>query len=177
MDALPLILLGIRTAFIMDISSTSAELVYGTILWLPGEFFYSSSVAYSDPADFVSQLKSHFQSIRPQPPRPTSHSSHVTDGLGQQLLMSLCVVMASASLCSLRIRVLSLWLKRDDKFFILSMKGHTDSISLKPAHLNEDHPKSLLSAPSITDSPRTTCSGRHVHLLWTMCHEALEEEK
>ena len=74
--------LGIRTAFKVDISSTSAELVYGTTLRLPGEFFDSSSVSCSpDPTDFVSQLKFHFQSIRPQPPRPTSHSSHITDGL------------------------------------------------------------------------------------------------
>ena len=78
MDALPLILLGIRTAFKLDISSTSAELVYGTT---PGEFFDSSSVACSDSNDYVSQFKCHLQSIRPKPPQPTSHSSHVVDGL------------------------------------------------------------------------------------------------
>ncbi len=39
MDTLPLILLGIRTALKEDISATTAEMVYGTTLRLPGEFF------------------------------------------------------------------------------------------------------------------------------------------
>lgn len=39
MDALPLVLLGIRTALKEDIASTAAEMVYGTTLRLPGEFF------------------------------------------------------------------------------------------------------------------------------------------
>ncbi len=38
MEALPTVLLGIRTAVKRDISCTSAELVYGTTLRLPGEF-------------------------------------------------------------------------------------------------------------------------------------------
>ena len=74
MDTLPLILLGIRTACKLDISSTSAELVYGTTTH---EFFYSSSVACSPyPNDFVSQLKCHLQSIRPKPPQPCHLANH-----------------------------------------------------------------------------------------------------
>lgn len=38
-DILPLVLLGIRTTLKEDISSTAAEMVYGTTLRLPGEFF------------------------------------------------------------------------------------------------------------------------------------------
>ena len=38
MDALPLVLLGIRTSLKEDISTTAAEMVYGTTLRLPGEF-------------------------------------------------------------------------------------------------------------------------------------------
>ncbi len=40
MDTLPLILLGIRTALKEDISATTAEMVYGTTLCLPGENFF-----------------------------------------------------------------------------------------------------------------------------------------
>ncbi len=39
MDTLPLILLGIRTALKEDVSATTAEMVYGTTLRLPGEVF------------------------------------------------------------------------------------------------------------------------------------------
>ena len=42
MDTLPLVLLGVRTALKEDISSTAAEMVYGTTLRLPGEFFTPS---------------------------------------------------------------------------------------------------------------------------------------
>ena len=42
MDALPLMLLGIRTALKEDISSTAAEMVYGTSLRLPGVFLTTS---------------------------------------------------------------------------------------------------------------------------------------
>ncbi|XP_037557598.1 uncharacterized protein LOC119434526, partial [Dermacentor silvarum] len=42
MEALPLILLGIRTAVKTDIGCSAAELVYGTTLCLPGEFFTGS---------------------------------------------------------------------------------------------------------------------------------------
>nr|XP_054924960.1 protein NYNRIN-like [Dermacentor andersoni] len=41
-EALPLILLGIRTAVKTDIGCSAAELVYGTTLRLPGEFFTGS---------------------------------------------------------------------------------------------------------------------------------------
>jgi len=40
--ALPLVLLGIRASMKQDINCTSAELVYGMTLCLPGEFFHYS---------------------------------------------------------------------------------------------------------------------------------------
>ena len=41
-ETLPLVLLGIHTALTQDIKCTTAELVYGTTLRLPGEFFSPS---------------------------------------------------------------------------------------------------------------------------------------
>jgi hypothetical protein len=40
-EALPLVLLGIRSAWKEDLKTLSAELVYGSLLWLPGEFLRS----------------------------------------------------------------------------------------------------------------------------------------
>ncbi|GFR29047.1 pol polyprotein [Trichonephila clavata] len=60
-DALPAILLGFRTAYKEDLQS-SAELVYGTTIRLPGEFFDSSPMD-SSPIQLVENLKSHFDSI------------------------------------------------------------------------------------------------------------------
>ena len=51
MDALPFVLLGIRTTLKEDISATAAEMVYGTTLRLPGEFFTPSQRSLPDPSD------------------------------------------------------------------------------------------------------------------------------
>ena len=42
--AIPLILLGIRTAIKQDLKCTAAEMVYGTTLRLPGEFFHTHTL-------------------------------------------------------------------------------------------------------------------------------------
>ena len=77
-DALPLVLLGIRTALKEDLSATAAEMVYGTTLRLPGEFFQSSDEQpVMDPTDYVSQLKTNMQRIRPTAPRRIQRNTHV----------------------------------------------------------------------------------------------------
>ena len=82
MDTLPLVLLGIWTALKEDISSMAVEMVYGTTLRLPGEFFTASSKpSLTNPSDYVSQLKAHMQQIRPSPPRPTQKNSRVNQAL------------------------------------------------------------------------------------------------
>ena len=63
--ALPLILLSIRTAIKQDCWCTAAELVYGTTLHLPGEFFHTSSHNNLDPISYTTQLKTFMQNIRP----------------------------------------------------------------------------------------------------------------
>ena len=45
MDSFPLVLLGIRTALKEDVGATAAEMVYGTTIRLPGEFFTSTDHA------------------------------------------------------------------------------------------------------------------------------------
>ena len=82
-DALPIVLLGIWTALKENTSSTAAELVYGTTLRLPGEFFTASpTTSLADLlSDYVSQLKAHMQLICPPPPRPTKRNSQVSEAL------------------------------------------------------------------------------------------------
>jgi hypothetical protein len=60
-QALPLVLLGIQTSMKEDIGCTAAELVYGTTLRLPGEFFIASTSNCSDPNSYVAQLRAHFR--------------------------------------------------------------------------------------------------------------------
>lgn len=73
MDSLPLVLFGIRTAVKVNIPSTAAEMVYGTTLRLPGEFFtLSLPSSVIDTADFLHNLKVTYNSFTPHPLAPLS---------------------------------------------------------------------------------------------------------
>ena len=74
----PLVLLGIRTALKQDLNSTAAEMVYGTTLCLPGEFFTPSPTnSLPNPSEFLNNLKTHFRYIQPIPPRPTTSKANI----------------------------------------------------------------------------------------------------
>ena len=55
LEALPLVLLGIRSTVKEDLHYTPAELVYGTTLQLPGDFFLSPELhnTIADPLSYV----------------------------------------------------------------------------------------------------------------------------
>lgn len=67
--ALPLVLLGMRTALKEDIQSSSATLVYGETLRLPGELIVppTSTGHSTDTTDFVTQLRNRMEALRPVP--------------------------------------------------------------------------------------------------------------
>ncbi|XP_035209503.1 protein NYNRIN-like [Stegodyphus dumicola] len=64
--SLPLVLLGLRFSFKQDLAGTSAELVYGTHLRLPSEFFQPSS-APVDSASFVQTFRETMKKLSPIP--------------------------------------------------------------------------------------------------------------
>src|SRR6201990_2373597 len=69
-EALPFVLLGIHSAMKEDLQSTSAELVYGSSLRLPGEFFdHSVSPSSSAPYTYLSRLRQCSTSWKPSVPR------------------------------------------------------------------------------------------------------------
>ena len=138
MDSLPLVLLGIRTALKEDIHSSAAEMVYGTTLRLPGEFFAPPSSLSSNPAAFVRQLRAHMQRIQPSPPRSTVRKSQVSDAL------STCThvfVRADNVRKPLQPPYNGPYLvvACADKYFTLNINGRKETVSmdqLKPAHLD-----------------------------------------
>jgi len=67
-DALPLVLLGIRAAWKEDLNSSSAVLLYGEPLRLPGEFF-DGKPASKPTTEFGSQLQRQMSHLRPTPPK------------------------------------------------------------------------------------------------------------
>uniref|UniRef100_A0A5S6Q3K9 RNA-directed DNA polymerase n=1 Tax=Trichuris muris TaxID=70415 RepID=A0A5S6Q3K9_TRIMR len=66
-DALPLVLLGLRSSVKEDLSYASSELVYGTSLRLPGIFFTKETPRKF--AELSDELRIFFSSIRPVPTR------------------------------------------------------------------------------------------------------------
>ena len=66
-ENLPMALLGIQTALNEDLHCTANELVYGTTLRLPGEFFSSTGLTDNpDPASYmyVAKLKTSMQQLQ-----------------------------------------------------------------------------------------------------------------
>ncbi|XP_058796163.1 uncharacterized protein LOC131667025 [Phymastichus coffea] len=68
-QALPLVLLGIRSAFKEDIKATSAEMVYGETLRLSFELLSSNleNKNLGDPSSFLSSLQEFMSRLRPTP--------------------------------------------------------------------------------------------------------------
>ena len=77
MDTLPLILLGIRTALKEDISSTAAEMVYGTTIRLAGEFIDPTPTSLPDSSEFINQLRAHMRTLTPTSSRSTLRPSFI----------------------------------------------------------------------------------------------------
>ena len=188
-ESLPLVLLGIRTALKTDLQCSTAELVYGTTLRLPGEFFQQSTTdAPPDPTTLIARLRDTMRDIRATPVRPQPQRNiHVSKDLSS---CTHVFIRHDAVRKPLQqpydgpYRVLA----RADKYFKIDINGRQDTVSLdrlKPAHLAPTNqptgpeishpspsapplsyppsPPPSLSSPPTTRPIRTTRSGRHVH--------------
>ncbi|GFV81186.1 retrovirus-related Pol polyprotein from transposon 412 [Trichonephila clavipes] len=62
-ESLPTVLLGLRAAIRPDISYTIAQMVYGTSIKLPGEFFDPPTINM-DPQIFVAKLQQHMAELK-----------------------------------------------------------------------------------------------------------------
>jgi transposase InsO family protein len=71
-EALPLVLLGIRSSFKADLQASSAELVYGEPLRIPCEFLTQTAHPV-EPAHLITQLRQHMARLRTVP--ATRHAS------------------------------------------------------------------------------------------------------
>jgi cleavage and polyadenylation specificity factor subunit 1 len=71
-EALPLVLLGIRTAFKTDLHASVAELMYGEPLRIPGKLL-APSAQPPDTSHLITQLRRHMAKLRPIP--ATHHTS------------------------------------------------------------------------------------------------------
>ncbi|XP_054289735.1 uncharacterized protein LOC129005012 [Macrosteles quadrilineatus] len=140
-DVLPLILLGIRSTFKEDISASSAELVYGEPLRLPGEFFVIPSHESNEPQELLSGLRKHMNQLRPTPA-----SRHIKPGSFVFKNLSTCDFVFLRQDClrkSLQAPYSGPYKVtcRDEKTITIIVRGQETKVSLdrvKPAYIVAD---------------------------------------
>ncbi|CAK1599624.1 unnamed protein product [Parnassius mnemosyne] len=140
-ESLPLVLLGIRSAFKEDLQSSSAELVYGEPLRLPGAFLDPTINVTSDITDFTARLHNFVKHLQPVP--ASRHTKEKTFVYKDLATTEHVFLREDASRTSLQPaysgphKVLS----RGDKVFKLLVKGKEMNVSidrLKPAYILAD---------------------------------------
>lgn len=165
-DALPTVLLGIRTSWKEDLQTSSAELVYGEPLRVPGEYFHTVQSSKIDPPSFVTQLRSHIQDLKPVP--ATRHGSKrvfVHKDLRTTDFIFLRKDALRSSLEAPYIGPLRV-LNRTDKTMTVEFPRGPVTVSVdrvKPAYIFEESILPSSTAPDVSsDTNKTTRSGRVV---------------
>ena len=185
-ETIPVVLLGIRSAPKSDLATSSAELLFGQPLRLPGDYFNPATDALDYNASYAKQLAAQMRRLTPTEPRVQDRKTHVPATL--QTCTHVFVRIDGVRRPLTRpyegpFRVLN----RREKHFVIDRHGHRESVSLdrlKPVILDEhlsipspnsdDDIPSTAPAPSTSipvaspsnapsDPPKTTRSGRRVH--------------
>lgn len=146
---LPTILLGLRSTYKEDLKSTPAEMVYGTTISLPGQFFVQTDKQIIQ-SDFVKSLREHMSLLRPLPA-----SNHAKDKIFIDPELKTCS-HAFLRNDALRFALVPPYdgpyeiVKRDKKCFDLIIKGKKVTVTIdrvKAAYTTEDPSKPIEEVP------------------------------
>lgn len=144
---LPIIMLGLRTAYRIDFGCSVAELVYGQTLRIPGEYFESTD-EYYDRSEFAKELKSTMRKWKPVDPdhhaKPAVFVNHELQKCSHVFVRIDAVKKPLVQPYEGPYEVAD----RHEKFMDLRMNGKIQRISIdriKPAFICDqgvdDHPK------------------------------------
>ncbi|XP_015118988.1 uncharacterized protein LOC107042455 [Diachasma alloeum] len=151
-ELLPTDMLGLRTCIKEDLTASPAQLLYGTELRIPGEFFVSEDLP-ANPKFFLEKFREHIRKVRPS---PTAH--HITSRcffLKDLYTSTHVFVRIDAVRKPLELpysgphRVVR---RIDDRNFVIDLNGTEKSISvdrLKPAYVA----KESASPPASPEEP------------------------
>ena len=143
---LPLVLLHIRNTVKEDLDCSSAELVFGQTMKLPGQFHPNISEPVTPPHQFLEKLKGYFDFVKPQ---QTSNHSQITTFVDKNLAdCSHVWLRCEKKSHSLQPRYSGPYrvLQRDDKNFTLDVKDSRKVVSIdrvKPVFLPESENSSV----------------------------------
>lgn len=176
-ESLPFVLLGIRSSFKSDLQCSSAELVYGEPLRLPGEFFEDSvDKRVTDLTDFSARIRSFANNLKPV---HTSNHSKSKIFIYKDLATCSHIFLRDDSVKgALQPSYSGPYevVQRKDKTFKVRVKGKVVTVSvdrIKPAYIlsnmsssNETPSTSNLpskeSSPTIVPKKKVTLYGREV---------------
>ncbi|XP_014782566.1 uncharacterized protein LOC106878002 [Octopus bimaculoides] len=178
-EFLLIVLLGCCTAVKTDLGFSSAELLYGTTLALPGTMSVPDTSQHHDPASYVARLRTYFSNLLPMGSQDQSPPSNVPsdiDSWSHVFVRDDSIKGPLVSPYKGPFHVLS----RTPKVFTIDMNGRTETVSvdwLKRAHFEVstsfdntnatptfEPTHAPLTTPSPTHAPLTTPSPTHVLL-------------
>ncbi|XP_062555807.1 uncharacterized protein LOC134220724 [Armigeres subalbatus] len=166
-EYLPTILLGLRTTYKEDIGASPAEMVYGSTLRIPSEFFADSPVNINE-NEFVVNLR---EAMRQQ--RPTDTAWHSNQNVFVHRDLNRCKQVFIRN-DSVRPSLSPPYdgpyevVKRSNKHYTVAVNGRIVNVSidrLKPAYTTNDEPIATHPDATITAAlppTRFTRSGRRV---------------
>lgn len=156
-EILPTILLGIRAAWREDLKASAAEMVYGQVLRLPGEFLTPSlPVGRTGASTFVADLRNHFNSLRPV--NGTRHGERTPFVFKDLASCKQVFVRTDTSRGALEPPYSGPYsvVRRSDKTAVIHMRGADVTVSmdrLKPAYTVADDDCSSGPTPPAAASP------------------------
>ena len=161
--ALPMVLLGIRSSLKEDLQHSSAELVYGANLRLPGEFMAPSPASPPGSAiDFASRLKSAMAHLQPVPPRSSQRKTFVSQDLADCTHVFIRIDAVHPPLTQ-PYKGPYRFLRRTRKTVTVDRNGALDSVAIdrvKPAYLLDQDLAAVIAATTVPES--RLCSTRRV---------------
>ncbi|CAK1597613.1 unnamed protein product [Parnassius mnemosyne] len=154
-EKLPLVLLGIRSAWKDDLSASTAELVYGEPLKLPGDLFEPTADRLTDYTDFLDRLRLHMKRLQPTP--VTGHGTRKIFVFKDLATVSHVFLRQDFVRRSLQPPYAGPYkvIERGKKNFKIDVAGRIVNVSidrLKPAYILTDEPGSSGATSTI---PRT----------------------
>lgn len=163
-DSLPFTLLGVRSALKEDIGYSSAEMLYGTNLRLPGDLIVRQpQVRAHDPTQYTARLKHTMQQVAPAQSRQTTHTNSYIDPKLEAATHVFIRTDAVKRPLQPTYRGPYKVLEKRAKYFKVELEGRTDSISidrLKAAHVDQEfltvaQPRGILIRRPPSDQQRS----------------------
>ena len=144
-EHLPMVLLGIRTAWRVELGASPAELTFGTALHIPGEFVEASEKNFVD-HDFLRNLKRQMNELKPV--QTSNHATLRQDRVPTALNSATHVFVRRDAKAPPLTRPYTgpfVVISKSDKYFELDLNGRRDFVlidRLKPAFIEREREKS-----------------------------------